>query len=270
MQGMEKDEKMSPDAFPSLENLLDRNGLIATWDGQLSGWENATDTQRQVCRDSVATLRDQFMVLWQDVPDESERQGLLSIFYLQLKSHWILLQTQVSYQIEAGHINQEIFYRSGLLSHLLGVIEPLLPPGLAYNVGDFLARLVNAENPAPGDDATNSPAPLDMHRNDEELAQLRAERSYLLSVTGQMSVTDAANYIHRLQDGNAELFVNVARLEASHALLERELKLPSIASIINEYQTMEARLSELEPLLPFLGGVDEALAALDSLQGPDY
>ena len=114
------------DVDNTIETMLQSPDLEREWQGCLSAWENSLPAQRADCRASVVSLRDQFLRVLTDVNDAQEREVVTAIFYVLIKSKWILINTQIGYQILSDNLDEALICRAGLLSAMVGRMEPHL------------------------------------------------------------------------------------------------------------------------------------------------
>lgn len=125
----------------TLEASLLDPGIEATWTDCLSGWVEATAAERQAVLDWAKGLREEFLQVARDVDDPDEVDYALAIRYIELKSHWIMLNTQINYQtVHRGGAGQELLFRASLISLLVLAIEPLLKSADIDKITDFLAE----------------------------------------------------------------------------------------------------------------------------------
>jgi hypothetical protein len=123
-----------------ITTILNGPALEKAWKECLSAWEDSSPAQRADCRAFAVNLRDTFVRILRDVDDPQEQETIASIFYTQVKSQWILINTQSGYQIQKGRVEGALFCRAGMLSALLGALEPVLRKSDLTRITNFLAE----------------------------------------------------------------------------------------------------------------------------------
>ncbi|MBC7809032.1 MAG: hypothetical protein H7145_23095 [Akkermansiaceae bacterium] len=119
---------------------MNGSDLEKSWKECLTAWEDSSPAQRADCRAFAVNLRDSFVRVLRDVDDAQEQETIASIFYTQVKCQWILINTQSGYQISQGRIEGTLFCRAGMLSALLGALEPVLRKVDLTRITNFLAE----------------------------------------------------------------------------------------------------------------------------------
>ncbi|GAB4462283.1 MAG: hypothetical protein OHK0029_28860 [Armatimonadaceae bacterium] len=210
---------MAVETQQSLKEVLHSPELERAWHEALASWEDALPAQRSECRADVVALRNHFLGILRDVVDPIEQQVAGVMFYIQLKSQWILLNTQVGYQIAAGRIEQEIFCRASLISALLSVLEPCLNRSDVNRITAFLSQPTGDAVGLPGASAQNGAAPVtetvtvgasDTHLGDaalrdtiqklqSEIETLRGERLILAQEIGRSEPQEVVALVRRLE-----------------------------------------------------------------------
>lgn len=70
---------------------------------------------------------------------------VVAVRFIELKSHWILLNTQINYKlVSKGEVDMSLAYRASLISQLLEALEHLIEPEDIDRIIDFLSE------PLPG------------------------------------------------------------------------------------------------------------------------
>ena len=120
--------------------ILNSAELERAWHECLAVWEDASPADRANARAFAVALRDNFLRILRDIDDAEEQESMAAIFYTQVKSQWILINTQSGYQIQRGHIDGSLFCRAGMLSALLGALEPIFNEADLARITNFLAQ----------------------------------------------------------------------------------------------------------------------------------
>ncbi|MBC8135821.1 MAG: hypothetical protein H8F28_08055 [Fibrella sp.] len=123
-----------------ITTILNGPHLEKAWKECLGAWDGSSPAQRADCRVFITHIRDNFLRILRDVDDAEEIVTVASIFYTQIKSQWILFNTQSGYQIRSGRIDRSLFCRSGMLAALLGAMEPVLRKDDLARIMRFLAE----------------------------------------------------------------------------------------------------------------------------------
>ncbi len=120
--------------------VLNSAELEKSWREALAAWEDSSPSQRADCRSFIVHLRDNFVRVLRDVDDPYEQETVAALFYTQAKAQWILINTQSGYQINNGRMDGSLFCRAGMLSALLGAMEPVLRETDLSRITNFLAE----------------------------------------------------------------------------------------------------------------------------------
>ncbi|MBC8142722.1 MAG: hypothetical protein H7Y38_14935 [Armatimonadetes bacterium] len=120
--------------------VLNSTELEKSWREALAAWEDSSPSQRADCRSFIVNLRDNFVRVLRDVDDPAEQETVAALFYTQAKAQWILINTQSGYQLSSGRMDGSLFCRAGMLSALLGAMEPLLRVSDLTRITNFLAE----------------------------------------------------------------------------------------------------------------------------------
>ena len=123
-----------------LEAALTDGVLERMWAEILDGWEGASAEEREKAHAFVRCLRDHFLQVARDIDDAEDFEMAAVIHYVELKSVWMRLNTQITHQVQRiGAPDPRAMYRAGLVSCTLSRIEPFLAPEDVEKVTDFLA-----------------------------------------------------------------------------------------------------------------------------------
>jgi hypothetical protein len=243
-------------APPSLEAALSSPELDRAWRECLATWDDALPAERDGCRAGVVTLRDEFLRVLGDITDPVEQAVAGALFYVQIKSQWILINTQIGYQIASGTIDRGIFARAGLLSAVLGAMEPSLNRADVERITIFLAHpnveitspLLSYAAPTPtetvsqGDEETVLRADPARERIDAlqmELARLHADRDLLAREIGRCEPEELVSLFRRLE---AQAAATMPEATPAHAERNGHAPAPTPAEAV---AAANAKLNEL-------------------------
>ena len=92
-------------------------------------------------REFYSTQRSQFLSVIEDIGEGEDIAMVLASRYVEYKAHWIQLNIQLQYQsIMKGQADQSVLHRAGILSFLLGRIEPLIDPNYLTSIHELLNK----------------------------------------------------------------------------------------------------------------------------------
>lgn len=120
---------------PSLERELD---------GCLAAWTTATPEELTSTRAWIKAQRHDFVEMAAEIDDREELELSIAVRYIELKSHWMMLNTKIQYSLfRAGEAPDVLMYRASLVSHVVGTLEQLLTPSDIERITRFLAQPIN-------------------------------------------------------------------------------------------------------------------------------
>lgn len=123
-----------------IHHLVENDALNQDWATCLAQYEGATEEEQRACLEPVAALRTEFIKTLAAVTDENERDVVFAVFYILLKSHWMLFNVRSGYLINAGILDLRLMCRSGLISALLDRIEQAIPPDIIHSITQFISQ----------------------------------------------------------------------------------------------------------------------------------
>ena len=178
---------------------------------------------------AVLALRDQFIGILKDVTDYEEQQNAIGVFYALIRCHWILLNTQSGYQIARGKIDPDIYHQSGLLSALLGQLEPFLNPSDVSDMTEFLTQPIHQTEKVKSSERVNAD-PVHFADVNRDLVYLKRE-------------------------------ADNARVE--RAILETELGFSDASAVLDHIQDMKSRLAALADIQMMLGSLEGTVSLVN-------
>ena len=129
-----------------IEDMLGNATLEHNWKESLATWNAAPEQQVTGVLAWVSGLRDHFLQVVREVEDPDEIDYTLAIRYIELKSHWIMLNTLMAYQnFRFGEADIETAHRASVLSYLLEATEPLLNQADISQITAFLVEPISRD-----------------------------------------------------------------------------------------------------------------------------
>ena len=124
-----------------MEALLTAPTLIQSWRDTLAEWSEATEAEREQVFKWAVNLRDQFLEAARDIEEPETLDMVSAVRYIELKSHWILLNTQINYGlVSKGKADMCLAFRASLISQLLETLEHLIEAGDIDRIIEFLSE----------------------------------------------------------------------------------------------------------------------------------
>jgi hypothetical protein len=107
----------------------------------LSNYPGTDDETLTRTVDWVLQTRDELIALLTEIDDEEQIPQSLAIYYIELKSRWIALNTKVNFQMfRLGSCEVESAIRGTAISMLLAEVESMLEQSDIQQITDFLAQ----------------------------------------------------------------------------------------------------------------------------------
>ena len=108
------------------------------WNGCLQEYD-APDEERQNLLSWIHSVRDGFIAHASDIDDPEEMLVSVALSYIEFKSQWQMLNTQINYQVfRTGEAKPDLMYKSSLLSVIVDTIGKLLTQEDIQRIQDFL------------------------------------------------------------------------------------------------------------------------------------
>ena len=123
-----------------LKETLVSDELDEKWDEIIE--DHLDDKAEQIILSNwVQDYRDEFLELIEDVQNREEIAQSLRIRYIEIKCHWMMLNTRMQYQaVETGSPSQNLMVRGSLISHLLEKLEQFLETDEIEELANFLSQ----------------------------------------------------------------------------------------------------------------------------------
>ncbi|MCU0427881.1 MAG: hypothetical protein MUF71_19900 [Candidatus Kapabacteria bacterium] len=125
----------------NLRDVLFHTDIDTQWKETLESFEEGSETDKSTLHQWVYRVRDEFIAHADDVGDEEEEELLISVAlaYIEMKSQWQMLNTQINYQVfRKGEANMILTYKSSLLSVLVDAIGKFLSNEDLSKIHEFL------------------------------------------------------------------------------------------------------------------------------------
>jgi hypothetical protein len=130
-----------PISIETIEQHLTRTAFQTQLREALASWENPPADLIEKSIVYVNTLSGELISLCKEVDDEEQIEQTVAIFYIELKSRWIALNTRVNYQtFRTGTCEVESAFRASGVSMLLAEVESLINQDDISKITDFLAQ----------------------------------------------------------------------------------------------------------------------------------
>jgi hypothetical protein len=108
-----------------IEHSIKNNALLQDIEDTLLGLEN--DTDKEFVRKWIFSKMDEFIERCKIVQEDDELPSLLMWFYMQLKTEWSQINTEVQYQpMVSDEPDMVLIFKASLLSQVIGNVETIL------------------------------------------------------------------------------------------------------------------------------------------------
>jgi hypothetical protein len=125
--------------FQVVKELLSTERLESEWREVLSEIDDESVKTESIERTFV--LRDEYLNEVEAVTEEEDFNYVTAIKYIELKSKWIMLNTEINYRLYSrGEIRISLACKSSLLSCLLASIEQFVDQRDIDAITDFLSN----------------------------------------------------------------------------------------------------------------------------------
>lgn len=125
----------------NLREALFHDNIDNTWKETLESFEQGSTSDKAALHQWIHRVRDEFIAHADDVGDEEEEELLISVAlaYIEMKSQWQMLNTQINYQVfRKGEAHMILTYKSSLLSVLVDAIGKFLSTEDLSKIHEFL------------------------------------------------------------------------------------------------------------------------------------
>ncbi|MFB6354912.1 MAG: hypothetical protein ABEJ65_00140 [bacterium] len=123
-----------------IQGTLSDDEIEEEWDETINSMIEDPE-QKEKLFDWVNEYRNQFLEMTEDVQDEDEIRTTLVLRYIEIKCHWIMLNTHMQYQaVNTGDPDEEIMVKGSLISQLLERLEQFLDDDDVEQITGFLTK----------------------------------------------------------------------------------------------------------------------------------
>jgi hypothetical protein len=125
--------------FEELRSALNDIELEQSWTSCLENYTEATPEKRVELATWIMAERDAFLHRAADVDDDEELIILAALGYIELKSQWQMLNTQINYQVfRKGEADIDLTFKASLLSSVVATIGSFLTEEDLVKIQEFL------------------------------------------------------------------------------------------------------------------------------------
>ncbi len=199
-----------------------------------------SEEQRAKLLSDKRELWNSFVETAENVDEATDFRKVVANQYIELKSRWFLLNTQIQYQTFLdGMAEPMTTFRASLVSHLVGFFEGCLPGNdlaainrfltdpMRDDLGDLLVRLDRVS------EVVESEASME-----RQLVDLYADREALRNAVGTENAEAIAGMIQSLQGQVEDLYADREKLQNALGTADAE-------ALADMMQSMDAQLNDL-------------------------
>lgn len=210
-----------------VEGRYNTGDLEANWRVALNEGGLPADDRESLLMEVRNTWRELLRVL-QDIEDEEERSRALVNAYIEERSRWLLINTQLQYQIfRDGQPNLRRSHQAMLVSRFAEFLEGFLIPEEVQVINRFLA--------APTGETLTGEA---VESLDDQLRDLYADREQLQRTLGTADPDALIGMLQSLEDQAQDQY-------AERELLQNRLGISASEDILNFVDSMDEQLQDL-------------------------
>lgn len=124
-----------------LHDALHSAEIEESWKSCLEAYKESTPQERLDLAEWASSVRATFLAHAEDVGDDEEEElrTSLALGYIEMKSKWQMLNTQINYQVfRKGEANVNLTYKSALLSVLVDKIGKFITANDLQKIQEFL------------------------------------------------------------------------------------------------------------------------------------
>jgi len=125
----------------ALRQTLRSHDLDSEWSSVVGSWDSGSTAQKERVIGWIRELRDELLDLADHVQDDLEIEFSVAVRYIELKSHWMMLNTRIQYELfRRGEASEENMYKASVCSMLIAALEDLLTDEDRRRIAEFLAE----------------------------------------------------------------------------------------------------------------------------------
>lgn len=118
---------------------LTNDEIEGYWTGCLQEYTDASAEERVSLLSWIHGVRDGFITHASDIDDPEELVVSVALSYIEFKSQWQMLNTQINYQVfRTGYAKPHLMYKSSLLSVIVDTIGKMLTAKEIHKIQEFL------------------------------------------------------------------------------------------------------------------------------------
>ena len=122
-------------------SAIDGPEFQANMEETIATWEEGTVEQKLELRAKIDKHKQHLLNALKGVEDDDDLKLSVTLHYIELKSHWIMLNIKLNYQtMKDGMPDMFSMYHASLVSAVVGVIEALLTEDDIRHITNFLAE----------------------------------------------------------------------------------------------------------------------------------
>ncbi|MCS6808921.1 MAG: hypothetical protein RML40_09545 [Bacteroidota bacterium] len=129
----------------AVQTLLSNAALEPLWHDILDAYIEGAEAEKQRLIAWINDVRNTIVRCALDIGDDNPEELLVSVAlrYIELKSQWHMLNTQINYQVfRKGEAEPMLLYQSSLLSTLVDALQQLLSNEDLAKIDEFLTNPV--------------------------------------------------------------------------------------------------------------------------------
>jgi uncharacterized protein related to proFAR isomerase len=128
-----------------IAEAVEAKHLESAWHEALDGWESGSEATKQQILNELQRLKTEFLEHVVDVDDEQELTVSVALKYIELKSQWQMLNTQINYRVFRGvEVDEAMLYKATLLSTVVEMIGSFLTDEDLQKIMEFLLNPVHS------------------------------------------------------------------------------------------------------------------------------
>ncbi len=182
--------------YQTLLESIQNPKLEQTWKETLTYWDDSEINDREDLLDFIKNKRNQFLEMLNEVGEDGDWESLIAVEYIELKSLWINLNTQIQYQyFTKGKQIGATAYKASVTSMFLEVIEQFIPNATRDKINVFLGE--TAKLSEERERSESSPVAI-VEGLDLQLNDLYGEKESLLTKLGVGQLSEIPDLVESM------------------------------------------------------------------------